>query len=58
MRVIRSGLPRPLGATWSKQGVNFAVFSSNATRVEVVVYDPVTGFASWNYNGCAAVIQL
>jgi len=24
----------------------------------VVNYDPVTGFATWNYDGCAAVIQI
>jgi len=34
-----SGQPRPLGATWTKNGVNFAVFSSRATRVEVCLFD-------------------
>ena len=38
MKVIQPGLPRPLGATWSKRGVNFALFSSNATRVEVCLF--------------------
>src|SRR5579872_5753441 len=32
-------MPRPLGATWTKRGVNFALFSSNATRVEVCLFD-------------------
>src|SRR5579859_1463649 len=37
------GSPRPLGASWNKQGVNFALFSSNATRVEVCLFDAVSG---------------
>ena len=36
---INTGAPRPLGAAWTKQGVNVAVFSSHATRVEVCLYD-------------------
>jgi glycogen operon protein len=28
-----------LGATWTQRGVNFALFSSNATRVEVCLFD-------------------
>ncbi len=50
MRIIRSGLPRPLGASWSKQGVNFAVFSSHATRVEVAIYDPKSGAERARYD--------
>jgi glycogen operon protein len=33
-RVIE-GLPDPLGATWDGLGVNFALFSANATKVEL-----------------------
>jgi glycogen operon protein len=33
------GLPHPLGATWDGRGVNFALFSANATKVEVCVFD-------------------
>jgi len=40
---IQAGLPRPLGATWNKQGVNFALFSSHATRVELCLFDAATG---------------
>ena len=29
---ISEGLPHPLGATWDGEGVNFALFSANATR--------------------------
>jgi isoamylase len=36
---INAGSPRPLGATWTEQGVNFALFSSNATRVELCLFD-------------------
>jgi isoamylase len=40
---IREGLPFPLGATWDGQGVNFALFSCNATKVELCLFDPATG---------------
>jgi isoamylase len=34
------GQPYPRGATWDGEGVNFAVFSANATRVELCLFDP------------------
>ncbi len=34
------GFPYPLGATWTGSGVNFALFSQNATKVELCLYDP------------------
>jgi isoamylase len=34
------GNPYPLGATWDGQGVNFALFSENADRVELCIFDP------------------
>ena len=37
---VREGLPYPLGATWDGKGVNFALFSANATKVEVCLFDP------------------
>src|SRR6201999_1198458 len=37
---VREGLPRPMGASWNGEGVNFAVFSAHATGVEVCLYDP------------------
>ncbi len=43
VKSIDVGAPRPLGATWSKRGVNFALLSSHATRVEVCLYDATTG---------------
>jgi glycogen operon protein len=33
------GLPSPLGATWDGVGVNFAIFSEHATRVELCLFD-------------------
>ncbi len=38
MRVWR-GHPYPLGATWDGRGVNVAVFSEHATRVELCLFD-------------------
>jgi isoamylase len=37
--VIREGRPFPLGATWDGLGVNFAIFSANATKVELCLFD-------------------
>ncbi len=34
------GAPHPLGARWDGEGVNFALFSAHATRVELCLYDP------------------
>ncbi|HJV10427.1 MAG TPA: glycogen debranching enzyme GlgX, partial [Burkholderiales bacterium] len=36
---VREGLPYPRGATWDGKGTNFALFSANATRVEVCLFD-------------------
>src|SRR3954453_9385140 len=36
---IREGRPYPLGATWDGLGVNFALFSANATKVELCLFD-------------------
>ena len=38
---IRSGRPYPLGATWDGAGVNFALFSENATSVELCLFDSI-----------------
>ena len=35
----KPGHPYPLGATWDGKGVNFALFSENATRVELCLFD-------------------
>jgi isoamylase len=36
---IREGKPFPLGATWDGLGVNFALFSAHATKVELCIFD-------------------
>ena len=33
------GKPYPLGATWDREGTNFALFSENATSVELCLFD-------------------
>jgi isoamylase len=33
------GSPQPLGATWTGEGVNFALFSSGAQQVELCLFD-------------------
>ena len=38
---IRPGQPYPLGATWDGLGVNFAIFSEHASRVELCLFDSV-----------------
>lgn len=38
MRIL-PGKPYPLGATWDGMGVNFALFSENATKVELCFFD-------------------
>jgi glycogen operon protein len=38
---IWPGEPYPLGATWTGVGVNFALFSAHATRVELCLFDSV-----------------
>ena len=36
---IEEGRPFPQGATWNGLGVNFAIFSANATKVELCLFD-------------------
>src|ERR1700758_5577668 len=37
--VVREGLPHPCGASWDGKGTNFALFSANATKVELCLFD-------------------
>jgi glycogen operon protein len=37
--IIESGDPFPLGATWDGTGVNFALFSAHAEKVELCIFD-------------------
>src|SRR5579862_9022346 len=36
------GRPYPLGATWDGVGVNFALFSEHATKVELCIFNSST----------------
>jgi isoamylase len=36
---LQEGRPHPLGATWDGLGVNFAIFSTHATKVELCLFD-------------------
>jgi len=36
---VRPGSPYPLGATWDGAGVNFAIFSEHATKVDLCLFD-------------------
>ena len=38
-RIVLPGKPYPLGATWDGTGVNFAVYSENAGKIELCLYD-------------------
>ena len=37
------GTPFPLGATWDGEGVNFALFSESATKVELYLFEAAEG---------------
>ena len=37
---VYPGTPSPLGATWDGAGVNFALFSEHASRVDLCLFDP------------------
>ena len=37
--VVETGDAYPLGATWDGRGVNFALFSAHAERVELCLFD-------------------
>ncbi len=38
-RTLLPGKPYPLGAKWSSKGTNFAIYSENATGVELCLFD-------------------
>ncbi|MGJ7491737.1 glycogen debranching protein GlgX [Variovorax sp. ZT4R33] len=39
IHVVWPGMPYPRGATWDGEGVNFALFSQHAEKVELCVFD-------------------
>src|ERR1041385_4880967 len=36
---LSAGSPHPLGPTWDGRGTNFAIFSADATKVELCLFD-------------------
>ncbi len=40
---VTAGRPYPLGACWDGEGTNFALYSANATHVELCLFSPDTG---------------
>ena len=40
--IVYNGIAYPLGASWDGKGVNFALYSENATKVEVCLFDAET----------------
>src|SRR5262245_16265295 len=36
---LQPGSPQPLGATWMSDGINFAVYSGGAARIELCLFD-------------------
>jgi isoamylase len=41
VKQVRNGAAAPLGATWDGQGTNFAIYSANASRMELCLFrDP------------------
>jgi isoamylase len=39
---LKPGSPYPLGATWDGAGVNFAIFSDHATKIELCLFNSVS----------------
>ncbi|BBK43527.1 glycogen operon protein GlgX homolog [Allostella vacuolata] len=37
---LQAGSPYPLGATWDGLGVNFAIFSAHAERIDLCLFEP------------------
>jgi pullulanase/glycogen debranching enzyme len=50
--VAYPGSPYPLGATWDGSGVNFALFSEHADRVELCLFDQPTARRRRRASGC------
>ena len=47
---LEPGFPYPLGASFDGLGVNFAVFSAHATRIELCLFDPTTRRETGRYD--------
>ena len=56
LNAMRAGRAWPLGAHWDGQGVNFAVFSAHAERIELCLFDP-TGRRDVTLRGIALPVS-
>ena len=54
MTAVWRGNPYPLGATWDGQGVNFALYSQHAEKVELCLFDLRTADARSSAWSCAS----
>jgi isoamylase len=52
------GHPYPLGATWDGEGVNFALFSEHAEKVELCLFDPKGRRATHTIDMCWQTDQV
>ncbi len=48
------GKPFPLGPSWDGQGTNFSIFSENAARVELCLYDEQDAETRVELTSCTA----
>ena len=53
MTKVWPGKPYPVGATWDGAGVNFSIFSENATGVDLCLFDWPGGNNEIGKNPCA-----
>jgi isoamylase len=55
-RTLLPGKPYPLGAKWNGRGTNFAVYSENATGVELCLFDGNRQTDSLRLEECTAFV--
>ncbi len=60
---LEHGSPQPFGASVTSRGVNFAVFSAHAERIEVCLFDGDSGRETGRHvlagrTGAGAVLEI
>src|SRR5688572_1868263 len=53
---VLPGSPHPLGATFDGRGVNFAIYSETATRIELCLFDEHAREARYTLRQCTAFV--
>lgn len=56
--VLLPGKPYPLGATWDGLGVNFAVFSAHAARIDLCLFEPSGRHETARHSLCEHTDQI